>query len=319
MNAYVGYSNTASFAVIRRNRQPSKSLPWVQRRQQRLVQPWRRCAATTAGLNVGNSGSGSFNQTAGTNSTTSYLSLGHIASGSGSYSLNGGLLKVGSVGEYIGDNAQRIVQPDGRHQLHQRTSRGGKQCRQQRLVQPWRQRILAVPNLFVGLDSTGTFTQTGGAISVSSSLNLGFNTGSSGTYSLSGGSLAASLLAVGCSSSGTFNQSAGTITAINGVVLGQSGAGNGTYILSGGSLYASYITDGNFASGTFTQTGGTAPRTASFTWPRTPPPPARYTSAAADTFFPRSPSTSATGPDAAGHSLKPAARTPPQLPFCWVT
>ena len=46
-------------------------------------------------------------------------------------------------------------------------------------------------NAYIGYAGTGTFTQTGGTNTVSNTLTLAANSGSSGTYALSGGSLAA--------------------------------------------------------------------------------------------------------------------------------
>ena len=118
-------------------------------------------------------------------------------------------------------------------------------------------------------------------------------TGSSGSYSLSGGYLAAATEYVGNSGSGAFTQSGGTNSASSGIVLGNNDGSSGSYNLSGGSLFAGYITDGNYASGTFTQTGGTTSVGGSIYVARTRPLPARTPSAAADTFFPPAPSTSA--------------------------
>ena len=48
---------------------------------------------------------------------------------------------------------------------------------------------LASPNQYIGYSATGSFTQSGGTNSLSNNLFLGYNAGSNGTYSLSGGSL----------------------------------------------------------------------------------------------------------------------------------
>jgi hypothetical protein len=96
----------------------------------------------------------------------------------------------------------------------------------------------------VGSAGTGTFTQSGGSHTIGTSsfdgiLILGMQTGSSGTYNLSGNST--SLLTVlgqeiiGSSGTGTFTQSGGTHTT-DLLMLGQQAAGRGTYNLSGGAL-----------------------------------------------------------------------------------
>ena len=126
---------------------------------------------------------------------------------------------------------------------------------------------------------------------------------------------------VGYTGGGTLNQSAGTnTTASNGLVLGQTGAGNGTYILSGGSLYSNYITDGNFAIGTFNQTGGTDVHWHHVRGRERPRHRLVHPQRRRIPFCRVAPSTSAMEMRcSAGHSVKPAARTPPQLPFCWAT
>ena len=64
--------------------------------------------------------------------------------------------------------------------------------------------------MYVGYSGTGTFTQSGGTNADANCLYLGYNSGSNGTYSLSGGYLSAYYTCVGYSGSGTFTQSGGT-------------------------------------------------------------------------------------------------------------
>jgi uncharacterized protein with beta-barrel porin domain len=88
----------------------------------------------------------------------------------------------------------------------------------------------------VGINGTGTFTQTGGTSTILDNLILGYNIGGSGS----------------------FNQSAGTNTVTNTLYLGYGTLSTGTYDLSGtGSLSASTEYIGYFGSGSFTQDGGT--------------------------------------------------------------
>ena len=75
--------------------------------------------------------------------------------------------------------------------------------------------------------------QSDGTNSIGSYLYLGTKHGSSGTYSLSGGSLSASYEYVGSSGTGTFTQSGGTHSISNYLYLGYSAGSSGTYCLSG--------------------------------------------------------------------------------------
>ena len=89
-------------------------------------------------------------------------------------------------------------------------------------------------------------------------LNLGYLTGSNGTYNLSGtGTLSTTGNEnVGYSGSGTFNQTGGTNTASAAFTWGFSAPG--TYNLSGtGALSVNNETIGYSSTGTFNQTGGT--------------------------------------------------------------
>ncbi|MGP8049533.1 MAG: autotransporter domain-containing protein [Desulfobaccales bacterium] len=117
-------------------------------------------------------------------------------------------------------------------------------------------------NEYIGYSGTGTFTQSGGANTVTGILILAANAGSSGTYSLSGGSLTVGdYEAVGYFGTGSFTQSGGTHT-VTALYLGTNAGASGSYTLSdsgSGSLLAvagsEFIGEGG--SGAFTQTGGT--------------------------------------------------------------
>ena len=90
-------------------------------------------------------------------------------------------------------------------------------------------------NEYVGLSGTGTFTQSGGNNSISGyngALILGYNAGSSGTYSLSGSGQVSAFAFVGYSGTGTFTQSGGT-NSTSYLYLGYNASSSGTYSLSG--------------------------------------------------------------------------------------
>ena len=114
--------------------------------------------------------------------------------------------------------------------------------------------------LFDGENQAGTVTHSSGTLTITSYLDLGDGTGSTGTYNLSGtGTINTPETDVGNQGTGVFNQSGGTHNVgSNGLILGYSPGGNGTYTLSGGTLTTQFTLvsdDANTSS--FTQNGGT--------------------------------------------------------------
>ena len=193
----------------------------------------------SAGSNeyVGYAGSGIFTQISGTNTLLAGGSLfigcnqiltsgtGSINySGTGLYSLSGGLVKTNSGDEYIGYSST----------------------------------------------VNSIFNHTGGTNSVVGSLVIGNLTGSVGTYNLSTNDGASLLsvtkgITVGNAGTGTLTQTGGTVTltgtgTAGTLVVGGAAGGNGTYNFSGDStrLFAAneYITQSASATGLFSQTGG---------------------------------------------------------------
>jgi hypothetical protein len=173
---------------------------------------------------VGYSGTGTFTQSAGTNSHKNniyfmddgVLGLGWNNGSSGTYNLSGGSLSTGnSATEYV------------------------------------------------GYSGSGSFTQTGGTNNASGGFDVGVNSGSSGTYQLQGGSLTTQGEYIGHSGSGAFAQTGGTNNLGNGqLYLGVNSGSSGTYTLGGGSgspvLAAGTEYVGYYdAGGSFTQSGGT--------------------------------------------------------------
>jgi hypothetical protein len=190
---------------------------------------------------VGQSGAGTFNQSGGTNTGSMSVYLGHLNGSSGTYNLSAGMLSssfesigagLGTFGNFNqsgGTNALSssngatgdIVGSDGGTGVY--TLTGGL------LVAGSRSQI-------IGDGSRGIFNQSGGTNSFSTgSVNLGYLPGSSGTYTLSGGSVSGNLENVGSSGTADFNQSGGT-NAPTGIYLGFSSGSTGTYVLTGGNL-----------------------------------------------------------------------------------
>ncbi|MEW6657116.1 MAG: autotransporter domain-containing protein [Thermodesulfobacteriota bacterium] len=136
-------------------------------------------------------------------------------------------------------------------------------------------------NAYIGDLSTGTLNQGNFTNSLTGSLFLGYNPGSTGIYNLSGGSLAVAggeivgnygsgvfnqsgganacgnlTLGYRAGSHGTYNQSDGTNTVSGILFLGYHSGGGGVYTLNGGSLSAGFEYIGSHGFGLFTQNGG---------------------------------------------------------------
>ncbi len=96
----------------------------------------------------------------------------------------------------------------------------------------------------VGVNHSGTFTQSGGSAVVNGNyLYLGLMFGSTGVYNMSGGDLTADQVIVGYGGTGTFTQSGGTVTTGNNgfLRLGNNPGSTGTYNLDGGTLTTSFV------------------------------------------------------------------------------
>ena len=108
---------------------------------------------------------------------------------------------------------------------------------------------------FVGYSGMATFTQSGGINSGigDAALYLGYNSGSNGTYILSGSGQISMAQYVGWSGTGTFSQSGGTNS---GQIYVADYHDSGTYNLSGGYLSGG-LDVGMNGSGVFNQSGGT--------------------------------------------------------------
>jgi hypothetical protein len=189
---------------------------------------------TTTSENIGNSGTGTFTQTGGTN-TTGEFCVAYDAGSSGTYNLSGGVLSASTQYPYVGYSGNgTFTQTGGTAKL--RTLAIGSQS-----------------------GSNGVYTESDG-ITILNTLYLGSANGSSGTYNLQGGVLSVfNSEIIGQSGKGSFVQSGGTNQVTNGLYVGVYGGAVGSYDLQGGRLdvdSTEYI--GGFGgTGTFTQSGGT--------------------------------------------------------------
>jgi len=128
--------------------------------------------------------------------------------------------------------------------------------------------VVSTGGLVVGDNYTGTFTQTGGTISMTFGTYIGYN--GNGTYNLSGsGQLlagdptgggserAANFECIGFQSNGTFNQTGGTHVIDGYLTMGAYHSGSGTYNLDDGAFStATGLYVGVDGSAIFNQSGG---------------------------------------------------------------
>ena len=201
---------------------------------------------------VGRSGTGTFNQTGGTHTVGQDLSIGS----KGVYHLGGGTLSV--TGNVTGSSGILDVS-GGSFQMGgtiPNLAFGYESGSDVTYALPGAVN-LSVSNLTVGYSGSAQVTHSQGDHTVST-LYVGRESGSAGTYALSGGSLGGSTRYVGYSGTGTFNQTGGTHTVNSSLYLGYNSGSAGTYTLSDGCLsVGAYAYVGFSGTGTFTQTGGT--------------------------------------------------------------
>ena len=224
---------------------------------------------------IGSAGTGTFTQSGGTNTVGGAVYLGTNSGSNGTYTLSGGTLIVGgNINPVAGGGASTLTIDGGGLNVGGGSidsgtgsitvanftvgDTGGTGSFQLGVTGSEAASLTAKYET-VGSGGTGTFTQSGGSNKVNVSLYLGANTGSTGSYTLSGGGLSSGTEYIGNPGTGIFTQSGGTNTLSNGTLyLGDVSNSNGTYILSNtGSLSAPFEWIGNNGTGTFTQTGGT--------------------------------------------------------------
>ncbi|MGD0138521.1 MAG: dockerin type I repeat-containing protein [Tepidisphaeraceae bacterium] len=215
---------------------------------------------------------GTFTQSSGTtNDVTGNLYLGSYTYDHGTYNLLGGTLAItGSSGaENIGNGGTATFNQSGSSVntlaagdslyiasfsgtgFYSLTSAGT---------------LTSGNNEYVGYSANGTFVQSGGTntnTAGSAWLYLGYTSGCSGNYSLSGGKVLTSAMSVGYGfdCTGTFNQSGGSLTASSFINVADQSFSKGYYTLSNnGSLSTPFLAVGvgTDSVGSFVQTGGSA-------------------------------------------------------------
>jgi hypothetical protein len=205
---------------------------------------------------IGLYGTGTFQQTTGTNTVTTSLGLGSYSGSSGTYNLSGGALSASA--EYLGSYGTGFFTQTG----------GTNSVASQLYLGYYTGGIgnyalsgsgsLSAGYEIIGNNGTGAFTQTGGMNTVTNSLSVGNNNvGTVSSYNLSGGNLSAGAEYIGYSGTGAFSHTGGTNTVTNNLYFGYNSGSSGTYTLSGGTLdVRGDIVDGSGTS-TLILDGGT--------------------------------------------------------------
>jgi hypothetical protein len=217
---------------------------------------------------IGNGGTATFNQTGGLNTLAAGASL-YIASfgGNGTYSLSGSGSLTSGDNEYVGYSANgTFVQSGGTNTntagsawLYLGYSVGytGNYSLSSGTV--------LTSAMSVGYNGTGTFHQSGGTLTASSFINVADQANSSGSYTLSNGSLTTPYLAVaaGASSQGTFTQGGGTVSVTSNLYVAGGSGSTGIYSLTGpgafttcGNAYVGGNASGPGGAGTLTIDAG---------------------------------------------------------------
>ncbi len=122
---------------------------------------------------------------------------------------------------------------------------------------------LASPTQYIGYAASGSFVQSGGTNVAANYLGIGYNAGSSGSYSLSSnGLLTAANESIGASGVASFTQSGGTHAVsgeldVGGLFGGTGGSGSYNLNGSGRLTVVTEIVGSYSGTGSFTQSGGT--------------------------------------------------------------
>ena len=226
---------------------------------------------STTNQYVGSPGASSFTQLGGTNSAPGSLYLGYTAGTSGTYQMTAGTLAVAggnwspAGNEYVGySGTGTFTQSGGTHTFsgtysgnlyigYNAGSLGTYEMSGTGLLTAgyWEDSS----TVWVGYSGTGYFTQTGRTVDLTTSLNIGYNAGGNGTYTLTSGTVIAPSQYVGYGGTGILTQSGGTNTATS-VYLGGNAGSSGTYNLYGGTLTLSTLNKGTGAAA-FNFGGGT--------------------------------------------------------------
>ncbi len=198
---------------------------------------------------IGQSGTGSFTQSGGTNQAYSNgIEIGSNAGSSGTYKLEGGTLDTSN--ETAGVYGKGKLEQSGGSNLTSSLfvgANGGSSG-----TYDLKGGSLTAGSEKIGISGTGKLDQSAGTNNAGT-LVLGLNAGSKGSYDLSAGSLTANSETVGALGKGTFDQKGGTNTTQTLSV----GGNKNKYTLDAGTLTISHSASiGTLGKGTFDQSGG---------------------------------------------------------------
>jgi hypothetical protein len=210
-----------------------------------------------------------FNQNGGANSVLSSLVIASQADSTAGYALSGGTLSVG-FGDYIGYAGTATFNQTGGAATFKNLDLGFLSSADGNyLLSPGGTLTISLSAL-IGYDGTGNFTQTGGRAAIGTSLYLAVNTGSSGMYTLTDGTLTSQTEYIANSGSASFAQSGGMHSVSDSIYIGNLAGSNGAYTLDEpgtlavqGSEYVGYGNDAA-AVGSFTQFAGLNTLTGTF-------------------------------------------------------
>jgi fibronectin-binding autotransporter adhesin len=212
--------------------------------------------------------SGTYTQSAGVVSLGTSLYIGEFSGATGSYKLsNTGLLNATGKNEYIGESGKGTFEQTGGTNFGKWVYVGHSNNSSGTYIQSGG--VLSIGSggyLVIGNSGFGSYALSGQGILDASATNVGMDIGSSnagrGTLTQTGGSVLAYNLNIGMSggSSGTYTHSAGVLSIANQLKVGGTPSATGLFELSGNGVIqgigkTEYI--GYAGKGTFTQSGGT--------------------------------------------------------------
>ncbi|HXJ01512.1 MAG TPA: hypothetical protein VNH44_09825 [Micropepsaceae bacterium] len=213
---------------------------------------------------IGDSGIGSFVQTAGTNSLAGgTLTLGHADTGNGTYELSGTAILAAGGDVVVGDSGTGLFKQTGGAANIAGTLTLGAQAGSHGTLTFSDGTLTVTTDVVVGSGGTGVFTQSGGIVAIDGNLSISATAGSAGTYTLSDGTLQVGgnervglVPGVAPSSDNAFIQSGGANQVAGTLFVGAGGGG--AYTLSGGTLQALNETIGALGTGVgvFNQSSG---------------------------------------------------------------
>jgi len=204
---------------------------------------------------VGGSGRGVMTQSDG-NVYAHQLIIGQ-SGGSGLYTYTGGVLSADTT--IVGETSEGNFTLEGEMSWHQsmmqlQIGHGASSTGVYSLTDG----RLSTNTMVVGNSGDGSLLQTGGSIEVMSSLSLGAQAGSHGSYLLdASGQISAMMLNVGGSGLGNFDHRSGSVDVGMDMMVGGSADGNGVYEIREGSLrVGGTLSIGENGPGRLSMTGG---------------------------------------------------------------